>query len=69
MHHEMKPVGLKYWSYLLVYTNDLLVIYHDPKSVMDFLASRYTIKEGSVMEPEVYLGARVKKRLVHFRQR
>jgi hypothetical protein len=61
MRPETKPDGFKYWSYVLVYTDDLLVIHHEPQSVMDFLASRYTLKEGSVMEPEVYLGAQVKK--------
>jgi hypothetical protein len=61
MQPETKPDGFKYWSYILVYTDDLLVIHENPQSVMDFLASRYTLKEGSVMEPEVYLGAQVKK--------
>jgi hypothetical protein len=28
---------------------------------MDYLASRYTLKKGSVKEPDAYLGAEVKK--------
>jgi hypothetical protein len=28
---------------------------------MDYLKSRYTLKEGSVKEPDTYLGAQVKK--------
>jgi hypothetical protein len=40
MRPETKPDGFN----VLVYTDDLLVIHHDPQSVMDFLASRYTLK-------------------------
>jgi len=61
MHAKTKPDGFKYWSYILVYSDDLLVIHHDPQRIMDYLASCYTLKDGSVMEPKVYLGAQVKK--------
>jgi hypothetical protein len=55
MRPKMKPDGFKYWSYILVYTDDLLVVHHEPKVIMDYMASRYTLKPGSVMEPTVYL--------------
>jgi hypothetical protein len=32
---------------------------------MDFLKSRYTLKEGSVKEPDQYLGAQVRKWYIH----
>ena len=61
----MKPksteVGFKYWSYVLVYTDDILVTDHEPKVVMDYLASRYTLKHGSVKEPDAYLGSQISK--------
>jgi hypothetical protein len=44
-----------------VYTDDILVVDHDPKTVMDYLASRYTLKPGSMKEPDTYLGAQVCK--------
>ena len=61
MRPKTKPDGFKYWSYILVYTDDLLVVDHEPKVIMDYMASRYTLKPGSVMEPTVYLGAQVSK--------
>jgi hypothetical protein len=62
MKAETKPDGFKYWSYSLVYTDDLLTVNHEPKVAMDYLASRYhTLKPGSVKEPDSCLGAQVSK--------
>jgi hypothetical protein len=61
MRPRTKPDGFKYWGYLLCYTDDILVVDHDPQEAIDFLMTRYTLKEGSVAEPETYLGAQVKK--------
>ena len=61
MRPKTKDCGFRYWSYIMVYTDDILVVDHDPKSVMDYLASRYTLKPGSVKEPDTYLGAQVSK--------
>lgn len=61
MRAKTKPDGFKYWSYLFVYTDDILVVDHDPKTVMTYLASRYTLKPGSVGEPTTYLGAQISK--------
>jgi hypothetical protein len=61
MHPRTKPDGFKYWSYILVYTDDILIVDHEPKVAMDYLASRYTLKPGSVKEPDTYLGAQVSK--------
>ena len=61
----MKPVtrpsdGFKYWEYVLVYVDDLLVVSHDPQAVMDIMNKSYTLKPGSVKVPTEYLGAIVK---------
>jgi hypothetical protein len=61
MRAKTKPDGFQYWSYILVYTDDILVIDHEPKVVMEYLASRYTLKPGSVKEPDQYLGSQVSK--------
>jgi hypothetical protein len=61
MKPKTKPDGFKYWSYILVYTDDILAVDHDPQSTMDYLASRYTLKPGSVQKPELYLGSQVSK--------
>jgi hypothetical protein len=56
MRAKTKTDGFQCWSYIFVYTDDILVVYHKPKSVMDYLASRYTLKPGSVKEPINILG-------------
>jgi hypothetical protein len=61
MKKNTKPNGFKYWEYVLCYVDDVLVVSHEPQSVMDYLNSRYTMKEGSVKEPDEYLGAQVRK--------
>jgi hypothetical protein len=61
MKPKVKPNGFKYWSYVLVYTDDILVVNHEPMVVMDYLASRYTLKPGSVKEPDQYLGSQISK--------
>jgi hypothetical protein len=64
MRPQVKPCGFKYWEYVLVYVDDVLVLSHDPHKVMDHLSQKYTLKEGSVGEPTSYLGAEVKKWLI-----
>jgi hypothetical protein len=62
MKAKTKPDGFQYWSYVLVYdTDDMLVIDHEPQIMMDFMASRYTLKPGSVKELDSYLGTQVSK--------
>jgi hypothetical protein len=46
---------------MFVYTDDILVVDHEPKVVMDYMASCYTLKPGSVAEPTIYLGAQISK--------
>ena len=48
MKAQVKPDGEKHWAHALCCTDDLLVISHNPKEVMDFLSKRHTLKEGSV---------------------
>jgi hypothetical protein len=61
MHPKTKANGFHYWSYILVYTDDILVVDHEPHKVMAYLASQYTLKPGSVKEPNTYLGAQISK--------
>ena len=56
-----KPDGAKYYAYILVYVDDVLILDYNPKQFMDQLQSLVTIKEGSIGEPEVYLGANIQK--------
>jgi hypothetical protein len=42
-------------------TNNILCISRNTKSIMDHLATRYRLKEGSVKQPDKYLGANIGK--------
>ena len=64
MRENTKPDGFKYWEYCLCYVDDVLVVSHAPQKVMDGLSKRYTLKEGSVKEPDLYLGARISKHMI-----
>jgi hypothetical protein len=57
MRAKTKPDGFKFWSYILVYTDDLFVVDHEPQVIMDYMSSQYTLNPGSVQEPDSYLGA------------
>ena len=64
MRPNTKPDGTQYWEYVLLYVDDALACSHDPQAIMDHLASRYTLKKGSVKEPTEYLGAEIRKHYV-----
>ena len=64
MRKNTKPDGFKYWEYCLCYVDDVLVVSHSPKTVMDLLSKKYTLKEGSVKPPDLYLGARISKHYI-----
>jgi hypothetical protein len=49
-------------AYILYYVDDLLVIHHNPKKVLDRINKYLPLKEDSVGPPEFYLGAKLKKK-------
>ena len=59
----MKPMtdhkGNKYWSYMLVYVDDCLLVHHEPDPVMEELKTHYSLKNDTHGPPERYLGANV----------
>ncbi|KAL7475938.1 hypothetical protein ACHAW6_001835 [Cyclotella cf. meneghiniana] len=54
--------GNRYYAYILCYVDDLLVVHHNPKRVMDKIDSILTLKPDSMGPPEMYLGAKLKKK-------
>jgi hypothetical protein len=56
MKAECTKDGHEYWSYMLVYIDDCLLIHHDPNPVMEELESRYALKKDSYGCPDRYLG-------------
>ena len=61
----MKPavdaLGFEYYSYIFVYSDDILIIDKAPQKYMDMLKDSYKIKPESIGEPKTYLGADVSK--------
>lgn len=53
----VKEDGTRYYEYVLVYTDDLLVISKKPKEVMDKLGTYYVIKPDSIKKPDKFLGS------------
>ena len=55
-----RPDGTKYYSYLIIYVDDVLCIHHNPKSTMDMISGKYRLKAG-IEDPKMYLGTDVRK--------
>ena len=56
---QSKPDGTRYYEMLLVYVDDILVLSHDMKPIIDGIAAQFRLKEDSLRAPGQYLGATV----------
>ena len=54
------PDGSSYYIYILVYTNDILIVSHNLTKYMAHLKVNYYVKESSIGSPNIYLGSRIK---------
>jgi hypothetical protein len=62
MKAETRPDdGVLYWSYILIYVDDILCVYHDTGAPLEKLDEYFKMKEGSIQIPTFYLGAKLKK--------
>ena len=62
MKAETRPDdGFEYYSYILCYVDDVLVIHHDSMSVLNRLDKYFPLKEGSAGDPDIYLGAKLRE--------
>ena len=53
--------GMEYYEMLCVYVDDILVISHQAREVIENIRVFYSVKESSIKEPDIYLGANVEK--------
>jgi hypothetical protein len=53
--------GDLFYEYLLVYTDDLLAIATNPKSILDDINLYFNLKPESVGHPNIYLGSKISK--------
>ena len=58
---KVRNKDMRYYAYILCYVDDLLVIHHNPKSVMDQVNEHLPLKPDSVGPPKFYLGAKLSK--------
>ena len=59
---EIRPSdNHKYYSYMLLYVDDALCIHHDGKTALEGLDRYFQMKEGSIGDPDLYLGAKLRK--------
>jgi hypothetical protein len=61
MRARFNSKGDTVWEYVLVYTDNFLVIAADPKLIISSIDKQFKIKEGSNGEPSQYLGAAISK--------
>ena len=62
MRPAVKADGSTYYSYILLYVDDVLVIDESPEDVLRKQLGKYfTLKENSIGEPKIYLGGHVRK--------
>ena len=53
--------GKKYYSYLIIYVDDILCIDFEPRHTMNAIGELFCRKPGSVESPKMYLGSDVRK--------
>jgi hypothetical protein len=53
--------GFKYYSHVLCYVDDVLCIHHDAMQQIQAIGKRFPLKKGSVGDPDIYLGAKLRK--------
>ena len=51
----------KYYEYILVYMDDILIISHEPKEALAQLDQQFLLKRDSIKEPDLYLGSQIMK--------
>jgi Reverse transcriptase (RNA-dependent DNA polymerase) len=54
-----RPDGTRYYEYVLVYTDDILCLSCDPKSILCQLDQHFLLKPDSIGPPTQYLGASI----------
>jgi hypothetical protein len=59
MRPNTKSNGFKYYEYVLIYTDDILSISHQPLDVLTKLDQHYILKKDSIGPPRQYLGAQI----------
>ena len=67
MKTEVESItGQKYWSYVLCYVDDMLVIHHDSMSVLNRIGKLFKLKDDKNNgELDMCLGAKLRKTMLN----
>ena len=57
--------GHEYYAYVLIYVDSVLVIHHVAEEILQRTDKYFKMKLGSIKDPDIYLGATIKKRRLH----
>ena len=61
MKQYVRTSGINLYAYILIYVDDILCVHEDPEKEINKLGTYYRLKEGSVKEPDIFLGANFKQ--------
>ncbi len=53
--------NFKYYAYILCYLDDILVMHHDPMTILDKTNGYMPLKPSSVGDPNIYFGAKLRQ--------
>ena len=53
--------GFSYYAYVLLFVDDCLAISHDARTTLEEMDRYFPMKPGSIGEPDIYLGAKLKQ--------
>ena len=57
--------GHEYYAYVLIYVDDVLVVHHAAEEILLRIDKYFKMKPGSIGNPNIYLGATIKKMRLH----
>jgi len=63
-HAARKENGNRYYDYLFIYTDDIIVISEKPRRILPNMNKHFLLKADSIKEPSRYLGASISKHLL-----
>ena len=59
MRKAVRKDGRRYYQYMVAYVDDLLCCGENPAAQMKMIEGKFTLKDGTVEEPKMYLGANI----------
>ena len=62
LKEQTNKKGDLYYSYILSYVDDLLVMHHDPEKIMNRINGYLPLKPDSIGPPMMYLGGKLRKK-------